>query len=98
MTFYDGKALSDMKTDFPHTDLLEMFFEMNETRPDSWYKSYRVRDFIIEILGKGVENQIDLLRYLKKDLKNGSFLPEEILMDIYAYFNMDYPKKIDDAN
>lgn len=91
-TFYDGKPLKVMRKEFPHTDLLDMFYRINVRRPDSWYKSYRVRDFIHDLYAKGIQTENCLRIYLmSKGEDHNLNLAEEIICDIkrHLYIKMD---------
>lgn len=82
-TFYDGKPLKVMRKEFPYTDLLDMFYEINVRNPDSWYKSYRVRTFIDKLSTKGIDSQSELYDYLMKHGDNHQLdLAEEVIDDI----------------
>lgn len=87
--FYDGESVADMKEEYD-TDLVDMFYQICRRKPNSWYKSYRVRDFIIDLINGGINNQDELRNYLIDNMdkrKKGLNFPDEILDDILKHFD-----------
>jgi hypothetical protein len=86
--FYDGRSVDEVKEEYD-TDLVDMFYEINQRRPDSWYKSYRVKSFISNLQSIGIDCQDELRDHLidhKNDSNRGLDLADEVLADILEYF------------
>lgn len=90
-SFYDGRSIKETAKIYGDSDLLEMFLEINERNPNSWYKSYRVTDFISDLGRRGIYDEDGLRAHLianKCDPTRNLNFAEEVLADILSYFNI----------